>query len=199
MRQPIAALLVLLMSLRGGSGGSEGVPTHSGRGPAPSSAVGGRGSASDLLLWQSADEADIAGVRRALQQGASVNARNLYDSKRAALHYVVSNRNASCLPCARASPADAGADPTCRCRLLVLDELIRSGANASLPCALGARAIHLAAATGAVALCKALVHVGASVDIRDHSRRRALHFAAVSLRMRRCSLGFSLAWKMVVE
>jgi hypothetical protein len=168
-------------SLRGGCSDEIEFATVGGRGPVHSCEdhAAPHCRSSDLLLWRSAAEADIDGVQRALQQGASVNARNLHDSKRGALHYVVSNRNTSCKHCSRTAPA--GSDPTCRCRLLVFEALLRSGANVSLPCAFGARAMHLAAATGAVALCEALVHAGASVDICDHSRRRALQFAAVSV------------------
>jgi hypothetical protein len=132
---------------------------------------------SDKMLWISAAMGDVTGIRRALQQGAEVNYRNEHDSKRAALHYVVSNRNLSCTYCHRT--AASGSDPSCPCRLLIISELITAGANVSLPCALGTHAIHLAAATGAVAAAKALVRGGVDVRAKDRSRRQPLHYAAV--------------------
>ena len=133
---------------------------------------------SDLLLWQSAASWDVKETRRALRNGASVNARNEHDSQRAALHYVASSRNASCTLCGHPAPADDDATP-CTCRGLIISELIHAGADVSLPCALGARAMHLAAATGAFSTVKALLHLGGDADVTDNFRRRPLHYAAV--------------------
>ena len=63
--------------------------------------------------------------------------------------------------------------------MLIILELITAGANVSLPFAMGTRAIHLAAATGAVAAAKALVRGGVDVRAKDRSRRQPLHYAAV--------------------
>jgi hypothetical protein len=134
--------------------------------------------ASDGLLWSAAFAGDVEGVRQALHNGADPNAPNPYDSDRAALHYVVSSRNTSCPRCAWTFP---DCDPACRCRQQLISELVRAGADAARPCALGARAVHLAAATGAIAAVKVLTESGVDVCATDSARRGPLHYAAVSV------------------
>lgn len=131
---------------------------------------------SDMLLWRSAFQGEVNATKQALRDGAAVNARNQYDSMRAALHYAVSNRNMSCAHC---NQDTSDVDPACKCRALIISELLKAGADPLLPCALGARAIHLAAATGAMRAVKVLVQAGVDIGITDHSRRKPLHYAAV--------------------
>ena len=137
---------------------------------------------SDKLLWKSAFEGDVDVVRRALREGAAVNAQNEFDGHRAAVHYAVSRRNATCSCCGHVTPADD--EPACRCRMLVLSELVQAGANASQTCAMGTSAMHLAAATGAVWAVRALSQCDGDVGCQDRDRRQPLHYAAMEGRAR---------------
>ena len=174
------------LRLRGGDCGSyhgedesDGIMTYGGDGPVHDCHLHEHPPCreSDMRLWTSVAEGDVDGARQALDDGADVNAINQYDSVRAAIHYAVSNRNMSCMRCDVSTMADG--DPACMCRQQLVADLIRAGADTLQPCALGTRAIHLAAATGSLAAVRSLVQSGVNVNISDGSRRGPLHFSAV--------------------
>jgi len=132
---------------------SDDVMVHGGDGPVAHDCGAHAGPpcrASDRLLWAAAFAGDVDSVRQALLDGADPNAPNPCDSDRAALHYVVSTRNTSCPRCAWSVP---DGDPACPCRQQLIWELVRAGADATRPCALGARCVCVRVCVVCVCVC----------------------------------------------